>query len=218
MTISVKTSLTTVINALASTVNRNNMAPFQAERIIDLMEKNEESAMRPDAVTYTSLIKCWAESGKSRAADRAVEIIDKLHQRYDDGYEECKPDTLIYNVAMNALAKSDVPHTAERAEALLNRMLDGYNGGDTDLTPTTQSFSTAILAWARANTKRGAVKAEELLHTMHELEESSLTTVSPNTICYSTCIGLEELGRGYCGYESRGIAEEDGNIRSAGTV
>ncbi|KAL3764024.1 hypothetical protein ACHAW5_005108 [Stephanodiscus triporus] len=183
-----RTSMTTVINAIISTVHRNRMAPFQAERIIELMENNRDHALRPDVVTYTSLIKCWAESGRSRAADRAEEIINTLHQRYDMGYAECKPDTMLYNVAMNALAKSDAPNAPERAEALLNRMLNCYYAGDVDLAPTTQSFSTAIQAWARSNDRKGAMKAELLLQTMHDLEDARVGNVSPNTICYSTCI------------------------------
>ena len=183
-----RTSMTTVINAIISTVQRNSMAPIQAERIIELMESNKDDALRPDVVTYTSLIKCWSESGKLRAPDRAEEIINTLHERYDIGYHECKPDTMAYNVAINAIAKSGVTNAPERAEALLNRMLDSYYAGDTDLTPTTQSFSTTILAWARLNDRRGALKAEELLQTMHDLEDAEVGNVSPNTICYSTCI------------------------------
>jgi len=152
------------------------------------MESNKESSMRPDVVTYTSLLKCWIESGQNRAASRAEDIVNLMHQRYNDGHEECKPDTLLYNVAMNALAKSKEPYTAERSEALLNRMLDAYNAGDTDLTPTTQSFSTAILAWARTNDLKGAQKAEELLQTMHQLDKSGVKSVAPNKICYTTCI------------------------------
>ena len=183
-----RTSLTTVINSIVSSVKRNNMAPFQAEQIIERMEKNEEPSLRPDTVTYTSLIKCWLESGRQRSADRAEEIINTLHTRYNDGYGECKPDTLVYNVAMNALAKSDDPNAARRAEALLNRMLDCYYAGDTDLTPTTQSFSTVMLAWARTNGFRGAKKAQQLLQTMHDMEESGVRNAAPNTICYTTCI------------------------------
>ena len=87
--------------------------------------------MRPDVVTYTSLIKCWNESGHLKAANRAEEIIEMLHAKYEKGHVECKPDTMVYNVAMNALAKSVV--SPERAEALLNRMLDCYYAGDVDL-------------------------------------------------------------------------------------
>ena len=105
------------------------------------METNEESDMRPDVVTYTSLIKCWIQSGRSGAGDRAEEIVNFLHQRYKEGYTECKPDAVLYNVAIDALAKSESPNSGERAEALLNRMLDHYYAGDADLTPNTLSKS-----------------------------------------------------------------------------
>ncbi|KAL7541009.1 hypothetical protein ACHAXR_010558 [Thalassiosira sp. AJA248-18] len=183
-----RTSMTTVINAIIASAKRNRSAHIQAEKIVERMEANKDSALQPDVVTYTSLIKCWTESGRSRAAGRAEEIINLLHQRYDEGHDECKPDTLVYNVAMNALAKSDAHDSAERAEALLNRMQDHYYAGDADLTPTTQSFSTVIQAWARSKDPNGAMKAEKLLQNMHDLEESGVGKVSPNTIAYSTCI------------------------------
>ena len=91
-------SMTTVINTLAMSAKKNRSNPKQAESIISRMEDNKEAALRPDVVTYTAVMKCWMECGSLRAAGRAVEIIDKLHQRYEDGYLECKPDTLAYNV------------------------------------------------------------------------------------------------------------------------
>jgi pentatricopeptide repeat protein len=214
-----RTSMTTVINAIISTVQRNRMAPIQAERIIELMESNKDESLRPDVVTYTSLIKCWSESGKLRAPDRAEEIINTLHERYDMGYNECKPDTMVYNVAMNAIAKSGVNNAPERAEALLNRMLDRYYAGDTDLTPTTQSFSTTILAWARMNDRRGAIKAEELLQTMHDLEDAGVGNVSPNTICYSTCIlAWKNSGQPDAGEHANAILEKMESFENKGLI
>lgn len=164
------------------------MAPIKAEQIIEMMEANKEPTLRPDAVTYTTLVKCWIESGRRRAAERAEEIINMMHRRYDEGHVECKPDSTVYNVVMDALAKSDAPDSAERAEALLNRMQDHYYAGDSDLAPTTVSFSTAIQAWARSSNPEGAARAQALLRTMHDLDEAGLGGVAPNTIVYSTCI------------------------------
>jgi len=102
---------------------------MQAEQIIQRMEENKDSAIRPDAVTYTSLMKCWIQSGRSKAMNRSIEILDILEQRYREGHEECKPDALAYNVALNAIAKNKAPDSAERAEGkLLNvrMLLDHY--------------------------------------------------------------------------------------------
>lgn len=109
-------SLTTVINSLIKSSKRTRGAPIQAEAIIQKMDENEDYAFKPDTITYTSLIKCWSESGRPKAASRAEEIIELLHRRYDEGHDECKPDSMAYNVALNAIAKSGVPRSAERAE------------------------------------------------------------------------------------------------------
>jgi hypothetical protein len=80
------------------------------------MNENDDFAFKPDTITYTSLIKCWSESGRPKAAYRAEEIIDLLHKRYEDGHRECKLDSTAYNVALNAIAKSGVRDSAQRAE------------------------------------------------------------------------------------------------------
>ena len=163
------------------------------------MENNIETAFRPDIITYTSLMKCWAESGRKQAADRVEEIINKLHKRYKQGCEECKPDSTAYNVAINAIARSNAPRAPERAEKLLNQMQKYCKQGKfNDLAPTVQSFTAVMLAWAHAG---HPAQAEKMLKTMHDLEEAGVVGVSPTTITYSTCIlawsksGLPDAGK-----------------------
>ena len=179
--------MTAIINALVSSAARNRSAPLEAETIIEKMEQGGE--FRPDVVTYTSLIKCWSQSGRPRAATRAEEIIELLHQRYHDGLYECKPDSVAYNVALNAIAKSSIPDCAERAEAMLQRMQDHYHlEGDNNLAPTTESFATVMFAWSQSKDPKGPIRAEKLLQMMHDLHDSGIQNVVPNTIAYSTCI------------------------------
>lgn len=206
-------SLTTVINSLIKSSKRTRGAPIQAEAIIQKMDENEDYAFKPDTITYTSLIKCWSTSGRPKAASRAEEIIELLHRRYDEGYDECKPDAMAYNVALNAIAKSGVPRSAERAEgeqflpprqlrimifylfiilffheALLQRMKDRFDAGDVDLAPNTFSFSTVIYAWSKSGDPNAGKHAERLLDTMIDLHKKGVHDVAPNTITYSSCI------------------------------
>ena len=58
-------------------------APVQAEAIIQKMNENKDDIFRPDTITYTSLIKCWSESGRPKAASRGEYIIELLHKRFD---------------------------------------------------------------------------------------------------------------------------------------
>jgi len=202
-----------VINSLVKSSKRTRGAPIQAETIIRKMEENEDYAFKPDAITYTSLIKCWSESGRPKAASRAEEIIELLHERYNNGHKECKPDSTAYNVALNAIAKSGVRDSAERAEgesavtqqsnaavyiklyltfficeALLRRMKEEYDAGDIDLAPNTFSFSIVINAWSKSGHQDAGIHAEKHLDKMIELHESGLNGVAPNTVTYSSCI------------------------------
>ena len=116
--------MTTVINSLIKSSSRTRAAPVQAEAIIQKMNENKDDIFRPDTITYTSLIKCWSESGRPKAASRAEDIIELLHKRYDEGHRECKPDSFAYNVALNAIAKSGVPNCAQRAQGELHCVYD----------------------------------------------------------------------------------------------
>ncbi len=72
------------MNSLISAAKRSRNAPLQAEDIIRRMEQSKDSQLKPDTVTYTSLIKCWGQKGGLKAAERAEEIIDTLHKRYGE--------------------------------------------------------------------------------------------------------------------------------------
>jgi len=210
-------SMTTVINTLAQSAKKNRNTPSQAEAIIERMESNKETALRPDVVTYTSLIKCWMESGALRAASRAEEIIEKLHKRHEDGYFECKPDTMAYNVALNAIAKCKGDDSAQRAEALLERMQDRFMAGDLDVAPTAPSFVTVMSAWARSNHPKGGTRAEALLHKMHELHKSGVENVAPNTFAYSTCIlAWSKSGQRKAGKRAQDLLKEMERCRDEG--
>lgn len=211
-------SMTTVINTLAKSAKQNGSNPRQAESIISRMEDNKEAALRPDVVTYTSLIKCWMECGSLRAAGRAVEIIEKLHQRYEDGYLECKPDTMAYNVALNAIAKSRaVEGGAENAEALLQRMQDRFLAGDRDVAPSAPSFVTVMNAWARSKDPNRGKHAERLLQSMHRLHSAGLDNVVPNTVAYSTCIfAWSKSGQRNAGSRAQKLLEEMERYHSEG--
>eukprot|EP00985_Skeletonema_marinoi_P019683 scaffold11392_cov125-Skeletonema_marinoi.AAC.3 len=211
-------SMTTVINTLAMSAKKNRSNPKQAESIISRMEDNKEAALRPDVVTYTAVMKCWMECGSLRAAGRAVEIIDKLHQRYEDGYLECKPDTLAYNVALNAIAKSRaIEGGAEHAEALLERMQDRYMSGDNDVAPSARSFVTVMNAWARSKDPNRGKHAEKLLLQMHELHGAGLDNVAPNTVAYSTCIfAWSKSGQSNAGSRAQKLLKEMERYRSEG--
>lgn len=203
-------SMTTVINTLARSARNNRSNPQQAELIISRMEDNKEAVLRPDVVTYTSVIKCWMECGSLKAAGRALEIIDKLHKRYEDGYLECKPDTLAYNVALNAIAKSKaIEGGAEHAEALLQRMQDRFMAGDRGVAPSAPSFVTVMNAWARSKDPNKGKYAEKLLSRMHELHRSGLDNVAPNTVAYSTCIfAWSKSGQRNAGSRAQKLLEE----------
>ena len=81
-----------VINA-CTRQGRRGGAVDNAERILHgleyIYEKTADSAMKPDVVSYTSLVTAWANSNRSGfGADRAEEILNHMMKA------GCKPNTV----------------------------------------------------------------------------------------------------------------------------
>jgi pentatricopeptide repeat protein len=95
-------------------------------RIRQLFEACELDT-KPDVVSYSNVIKCWAKSGQYGAADRAEDILREMQDRYQAGDEYVKPGVISYNSVINAHAKQG---NAERAEALLEEMYNAFVNGN----------------------------------------------------------------------------------------
>eukprot|EP00957_Ditylum_brightwellii_P192007 14617087-Ditylum_brightwellii.AAC.1 len=89
--------------------------------------------MKPDALSYTALMRCWANTGEKGAASKTQSILRRMHRMYENGNNDVKPDTVMYNVVLSALDKGRERGSARRAEALLKEMEELYEStGDDD--------------------------------------------------------------------------------------
>jgi len=187
-------SVSIVVTALASSASRGDKnAALQAETIIDRMQRiydaGQNEAMKPDALSYTALMRCWANTGEKGAASKTQSILRRMHRMYENGNNDVKPDTVMYNVVLSALDKGRERGSARRAEALLKEMEELYEStGDDDVRPTTVSYSTVMSAWSRSGEKGAAEKAESILRRMQDQWDTGNQYARPNTVAYASVI------------------------------
>jgi hypothetical protein len=94
------------------------------------------SNLKPDEVTFSSVMNCWARSKEKGAAERAERILTLLEEN------DFKPSPTAYATVINAWSKSFDICAPERAMALLNKMEKSYEHGNESLRPNAYCFNS----------------------------------------------------------------------------
>lgn len=198
-----------VINAYASSRKAKKEGGQRALELFEEMKSNE--SIRPDSITYGSVIKCLTNAGGKANAEKAEELLNELEELYENSTDETlAPNTIIYNSVLNAW--STVRGGIGRAEAILDRMEELHNAGNDDVSPDAFTFSSLIKAWtAAASSGRGgrkaagsgggdtdddtdllgrsaAERAQQLLDRMEQLYRNGDDDVKPNKVVYNSVI------------------------------
>lgn len=174
---------TTYIAGLARSRERNSAA--RAEAVLERMERH---GVQPDYVSYTSVLNALSKSRsreeKESAASKAVAIIKRMEELYQDEQYHAKPSLITYSTAINAIGNSLDPNAPELAENMLRhlyRLHESQQMGGTK--PTTATFNAVIIAMARSRLRRGrktAQRAEHLLVEMFRRSKEGERNVQPN--------------------------------------
>ena len=105
---------------------------------LDASERRKESEIKPDSLTYSSMIYLFAQHG---LAARAESVLNQLYSEYSKSQDDSlKPDVQIFTSVLLAWSKSDEPNAAERAEAILRRMQELSDCG-VDLEPDLATYT-----------------------------------------------------------------------------
>ncbi len=106
-----RTSFNTVINAYARFSRYDANAPEKAEELMNLMYdlyySGRLETVKPDTVTYTSLINAWARSvDRPDKVQNARRLLDVLLAKFDADEEDVKPNIMAYTSVLNAAVHS----------------------------------------------------------------------------------------------------------------
>jgi hypothetical protein len=75
-----------------------------------------EMGLRPDAYTYSCLLKCLLQCSRDDAGNIVLELIDEMEAKYEQGFV---PDHVCYKTAIAVCIMNDLAHLAE---VLIDRM------------------------------------------------------------------------------------------------
>jgi hypothetical protein len=97
----------------------------EAERVLNEVEalyRDGYQGLKPNVLTFTSVIHCIALSGQADAVERALAILDKMEDLHAEGFGDVRPNLFTYNCVINTIAKSKRRGKAEIAMQILRRI------------------------------------------------------------------------------------------------
>jgi pentatricopeptide repeat protein len=113
-----------VFNALivAWATSSHSDAADQAFAVYEILERQSKGlgkSIRPNAVTFITLLKCLAESKGNDVGMKAVAILDSMESRFQAGDLKVKPHEAAFELAIKACLRTG---DRERADAVRKRM------------------------------------------------------------------------------------------------
>jgi len=147
-----------------------------------------DTAVKPNAITYTSVINTYANSRDERAAENAEAILLEMQQLYEQGDSDAKPNQVSYNSVISAYAKSRNHTAGHHALKHLEHMKKLQAEGQEDCKPTIITYNTVINALAAGKSVGAVEKAYDLLAEAHASADKGDRNVQPNTRTYSALL------------------------------
>eukprot|EP00547_Thalassionema_nitzschioides_P008382 CAMPEP_0194222934 /NCGR_PEP_ID=MMETSP0156-20130528/34040_1 /TAXON_ID=33649 /ORGANISM="Thalassionema nitzschioides, Strain L26-B" /LENGTH=612 /DNA_ID=CAMNT_0038953907 /DNA_START=301 /DNA_END=2139 /DNA_ORIENTATION=+ len=164
----------------------------------DASDSNSINRVKPDIISFNTMILAFAKRGASKEARTLLE-------RIQTSEFEVEPNIISYNSVLYAHAIAREPEAAERvlkdmiASSSPQLLLDSdikdiWANRTLTPKPDTNSFNTVLLAWARSNQwgkpkqrylKSACAKAEDLLWHMENLHGAGNKLVEPDIYSYT---------------------------------
>eukprot|EP00957_Ditylum_brightwellii_P150611 11467659-Ditylum_brightwellii.AAC.1 len=119
-------------------------------------EQGEDGGVKPDVISYSTVINAHANGGGEDAGQRADVFLKKMEQLYIKGDNAAKPNAIAYTAAIKAWISTGkrresnketaneeedyLKTIATRAEELMVRMCLQYLAGDRSMKPSKVTF------------------------------------------------------------------------------
>ena len=156
---------------------------LRAEKLLQNMIRDKR--LLPDAHCVNSVLLAWAKSKDFDAAERAENILNKMHQWYDSGELLESPNCVSYTIVLEAWSRSRQQNALERSALLFAKMKYLYSSGHPELKPNTRTYNQVIAAYARAGRPQDAESfLGEMLQQFGEGDDDS----RPNIRTFSSIL------------------------------
>lgn len=175
-----------VLEAWCKRAGKVRNALHHAEEILNKMEHSTDD-LRPNVLTYTSLIGGIAKSRSRDMGQRAEEVLVRMREH---GVE---PDVVAYTSVLNCWAKAvsrkERQVAASRAVRLLTDMERLYSKQNYNVKPSAITYNTAICAIGNSLDPSAPKTAEEILKRMYNLSRSGkIANLKPTTSTYNAVL------------------------------
>ena len=141
--------------------------------------------VRPDDVTYNSVIHNVANSNVPDSPHRARRLLEQMKKSYESGIIGVEPNIITYNSVLDAFAKSGRAESAKMAEELLFNIEESSDRGVSDIEPDLYSYNIVINAWG----SRGvATKAVHILDHLTSRSIEGRTSLTADVTTYNSVL------------------------------
>ena len=128
---------TTVIGAWCR-AGRVDRAEALLTKMEDLFEITGEIDLRPNSISYVTMIDGFVRHDAPNAAQKAQDTVNRMMKLYAKDVGFIRPSKIVFNTLINAYSKSSDPGAAQAAEQILQWMENQYReAGDEYLKPGT---------------------------------------------------------------------------------
>lgn len=163
--------MTTVMRAWSN--SRHDDALDRADAILKRMEddfeKTGDESVKPNAISYVTLIDAFVRRDPVGAAARAQTTVDRMIRLYAKGMGHARPSRIVFNTLVNCWSRSNDPDAGLKAEKILQWMESQYEAGDDYVKPDEITFCNVLNAWANNAQTGGAERAQQILDHMESL-------------------------------------------------
>jgi tetratricopeptide (TPR) repeat protein len=152
----------------------------QSFRIYGIMKDHprcRELGIQPDEFTFTILLKCLSRSYDKDCGKRALEIVQEMIQRSQNGSKTYEPDRSTFSCAIRTCVQSKDKSALE--------VLLGLMENSTVCPPNVRDYNHLLNIYAKLRLPEAC---EHVLTKMKCFPYSNSTEISPNVVSYSLLI------------------------------
>jgi len=210
-------SLNTALNALSyrKTKDAAKRAEQTLKRMFELSAEGASS--KPDAFSYTAILRCYQGLATSQAAQRGNDVLSRMEELYETNVLDEPPDTYHYTIVCSTWSLSRSKYAPKKCIEILSRMKEKDREGWPRVKPNIRTYNAVLDCLSRSHQ---ATRAEELLYHMLSLARNGDEGARPDPFSFNAVINafiyskVRDAGRRSESVLERALeyAEEDGGV------
>ena len=137
-------SLNTALNALSyrKTKDAAKRAEQTLKRMFELSAEGASS--KPDAFSYTAILRCYQGLATSQAAQRGNDVLSRMEELYETHILDEPPDTYHYTIVCSTWSLSRSKYAPKKCIEILSRMKEKDREGWPRVKPNIRTYNAVL--------------------------------------------------------------------------